>query len=129
MPQQTTFKVQSLPRILCPKSKVSELVIEELKCWNEDLIHSIFEKEKAINICSIPLSKMGFEDKIIWGYTNVGKFTARSSYNAKHMRRRSRKGEPSNVNAQNKKWRKVWKLNVPGVVKQFFMESFKWDSS
>lgn len=51
LPQSLSFKVRSLVKVLDENSKVRELIIEDLHCWNEKLIFDIFEKDEAIQIC------------------------------------------------------------------------------
>lgn len=43
-------------RILNETSKDRELMVKELKCWNEDQIYEIFKRDGVVKICSIPLS-------------------------------------------------------------------------
>lgn len=45
--------------------RVGELIGEELKGKNENLINDTFEREESIQICSMPTRKMGDEDKLI----------------------------------------------------------------
>lgn len=55
-------------------------MMEELNCWNQKLVYDIFDRDEAIKICSIPLSRREVEDKAIWGYTKNEKFSVRSAY-------------------------------------------------
>lgn len=48
--------------------------------WNEDLVRSIFEKDEADQICSIPFSKVGTEDKLILSPSKKGIFTVINAY-------------------------------------------------
>lgn len=43
--------------LLHKNSKLRELTVEELKCWNDKLIHDIFERGEAIKICSFKLKR------------------------------------------------------------------------
>ncbi|XP_042972682.1 uncharacterized protein LOC122304475 [Carya illinoinensis] len=91
--------------------------------WDEALIHDIFEEGEANQICSIPISKMGVEDRIIWIYTKDGLFTVRSAYHVDMDRKRKREGEPSEVVSNGAEWKSIWEMNVPGVVKQFIWKA------
>lgn len=98
-------------------------MIEELNCWNEKLIFAIFDREKAIQICSISLSRRGDEDKAIWGYTKDGKFTVRCAYHLGKSERKGIHGGCSCRQPQKYVWEKIWRLKIPGIAKQFLWKA------
>lgn len=106
-------------KILNERSKVKDLMIEELKCWNVDLVYEIFERDETVKICSIPLSRREVEDKAIWGHTKDVMFSVRSAYHLGIRMDNKHKGEPSNYQEQKSMWQRLWKLNVTGSTKQF----------
>jgi hypothetical protein len=61
----TTYKVQSPLKILTEDAVVRTLVDEETRGWNKALVYSIFAKEEADDISSIPLSKYGNPDMLV----------------------------------------------------------------
>ncbi|KAF5477474.1 hypothetical protein F2P56_004111 [Juglans regia] len=71
MAQDLLQKVTSLG----VEANVSELIIKELKIWNEDLIREKFNRKEADLMCSLPISNRGGADKIIWNYSKDGKFS------------------------------------------------------
>ena len=59
--------------------KVCDLMLP-LGSWNEDLIRSIFLSDDADIICRMATSSAGMDDKLIWHYDRVGRYTTKSSY-------------------------------------------------
>ncbi|XP_042944602.1 uncharacterized protein LOC122278481 [Carya illinoinensis] len=92
LPNGSDFKVRSPINTLPADSKVSSLIFEDLHCWNERLVGDMFSKEEAAQICSIPLSWHGEEDRILWGFTKDGRFSVRSAYHLGNDMGRSRLG-------------------------------------
>lgn len=95
------------------------MIIEDLGYWNEKLIYEIFEKEEALTICRIPLSRRGIEDKVTWGFTKDVKFSIRSAYHLGMSNQKEKREESSKNSTQKPLWWKVWKLNIPRSTKQF----------
>jgi hypothetical protein len=66
----TTYSIQT-PRVLfLEDSKVSELIDQESKWWNRQLISSMFMTNEVEAILKISLSRYGHEDLIFWRGTN-----------------------------------------------------------
>lgn len=61
----STFRVQSPVRELDRNARVCELLDQSGFGWNEELVNEIFVKEEVDQICSLPVSKLGLEDKLI----------------------------------------------------------------
>lgn len=59
------------------------------------MINEIFSPKEVEVIYSIPLSKMGVEDKLIWEFSNNGIFPVKNAYHLAHSRKRCMKGETS----------------------------------
>ncbi|XP_042984755.1 uncharacterized mitochondrial protein AtMg00310-like [Carya illinoinensis] len=100
----TSFRVQSPVMRLHKEARVEELIVKEGKIWNENLIRGIFVESEVEQILSIPLSKMGSEDKMVWGPSNKGIFSVRSAYFMEMDRRRRSKGETSAEFSSDKRW-------------------------
>ncbi|XP_035551510.1 uncharacterized protein LOC118349853 [Juglans regia] len=115
----STFKVQSPVRVLEQEARVCELLDQSGSSWNENLVREIFLKEEAEQICSLPVSKLGSEDKLIWGPSKRGLFTVKSAYYLEQERKSRLKGECSTEKKADSIWKNIWSLRVPGVVKTF----------
>lgn len=59
--------------------------------WKKGLIADIFSKDESKAICSISLSRMGAQDKMIWDHSNKVIFSVKSAYHLEHSRLRARK--------------------------------------
>lgn len=75
-----------------------------------ELIYLVFNIDEAENICQIPISRFGVQDKIIWRPTKDGKFSVRSAYHLECQRSRNQRGEPSMTNSDNSIWKSIWHL-------------------
>lgn len=123
LPSSSTHMVQSPAKILPEDSCVQQLIDVSTSTWKTNLIEDIFLNDEADAIYSIPLSRLGAEDKVMWGYTNKGVFFVKSAYHLEHSRIRVGKGETSTVATTKVGWNPIWKLNVQGVVKQFIWKA------
>lgn len=56
LPDQNGFRVWSPCKELNHEATVSELIDDELKMWNQDLVRSIFYSFEAEQVVNIPLS-------------------------------------------------------------------------
>lgn len=110
-------------RILDKDAKVKELIEREKGHWKKALIYEVFDGREAKVICSLPLSKMGLEDKVTWGLTKTGIFTIRSAYQLAVKKQRHAKGESSSSKGENVEWMKIWDLNVPNGVRVFIWKA------
>lgn len=63
LPNVANFQVRSPVSILAAKSKFNTLVFEDIHCWNEKLVFEIFSREEAAQICSLPISRNGDDDR------------------------------------------------------------------
>ncbi|XP_042972813.1 uncharacterized protein LOC122304620 [Carya illinoinensis] len=123
LPNAVGFKVRSLVNRLEADSKVSSLIFEDIHSWNEVLIGEIFSRNEAAQICSVPLSWYGEDDKILWGYTKDGRFSMKSAYHLCNDMEGEGLGECSNRQAQKNVWEGIWSLVVPNSAKQFLWKA------
>ena len=72
--------VQSKPTMLDPGATVDELIDGDTKWWKSDLLETLFSKEEATLIHSIPVSTTNREDVCIWRGTKSGYFLVKSAY-------------------------------------------------
>lgn len=91
----SSFTTVSPVKILNENVKVGELMMKELRGQNENLIYEIFKRNEAVNICSIPLSRMDVKDEVIQGYTKDGLFLVRNAYHWGMSLEKDKKGETS----------------------------------
>jgi hypothetical protein len=112
------YVVQSLPKFLLADSKVRSLIDNLSKWWNEHLIHSIFCKEEAEKILSVPLSKYGQCDLMIWRDSSTWTFTVRSAYHIERDIQEVKGGECSYSSKVQDLWKVIWGLKVPNPVKK-----------
>jgi hypothetical protein len=96
LPIPMTSKVQSPITILPEDAVVSTLIDGETRGWNKALVNSVFAKEEADIIFSIPLSKYGHPDMLTWRGSSIGEFTVRSAYYIEKDRQEVPRG-PGNV--------------------------------
>lgn len=89
---------------------VSMLINGPPKCWNESLIHHLFEHSSAEAILSIPLASHQSFDKLIWVPCPKGEFAVKSAYKV---------ANPilSQSPLSDQLWRRLWKIKVPERIK------------
>lgn len=61
-------------------SLVADLIDQNVKCWKEDVVNSIFTLEEAEAIKCIPLSRTVEKDMLVWKEDNSCKYSIRSGY-------------------------------------------------
>jgi hypothetical protein len=110
IPFQNGFK------ILTPKAGnninlVNELILEEpSRCWNTNLIDSIFLPFEGDLIKQIPLTHDHHADQLMWPSSKEGIYTVKSGYNLlKNWQDNSQIGS-TNPNPLNQEWKKLWAL-------------------
>ena len=59
---------------------VHELINEQTKTWNQNLIHEMFDTEEATTINYIPLSRVDSSDKLVWHYEKKEVYTVKNGY-------------------------------------------------
>lgn len=107
LPTPTTYSIQS-PRInFHVEATVSELIDQDSKWWNWQLLTSLFLKDEADIISKIPLSRYGHDDLMIWRGTTIGDFTVRSAYHMEKERLDAVRGECSHQSEIHYLWKKI----------------------
>lgn len=80
---------------------------------------TIFSKEDAKVICSIPISRIGAADKQIWAPSKNGKFSKKNAYYVVQQRKKVGEGRPSTEGEEAEEWKKLRSLEIPGAAKHF----------
>lgn len=118
-PHPSTFMIQSPVRVLTQDARVCDLINDTTHTWNFPLIREIFWPEEALRICNLPLSPTGQPDIMVWRGSTNGLFSVRSAYHLEKERLIRLQGESSRASQQHSVWKRLWSMNVPGVVKTF----------
>ncbi|KAK8557023.1 hypothetical protein V6N13_035129 [Hibiscus sabdariffa] len=59
---------------------ISDLIDSATATWKVDVLESLFDEARVSRICSIPLSKAGLSDEIVWRPDGSGVYTVKSGY-------------------------------------------------
>ncbi|XVF07289.1 hypothetical protein REPUB_Repub06bG0125400 [Reevesia pubescens] len=121
LPRDGHFTIRSPLTTLNLDSYVRDLIDEQRLSWNEDLVYSIFSKEEADLICSIPLSTTGSGDTLVWHYDKKGRYNVKSGYRLLSSLNQDGVEEVQNqpVIDEHIFWESLWKTEVPHKVKVF----------
>jgi hypothetical protein len=122
-PKQPMFQILSPSRVLNPDAKVCELIGENTKWWNTQLLELLFTGEEIKMIQSIPISSTNRSDAIIWRGTVNGIFSVRSAYYIQQDLEVQTTAGTSNLGCKREVWRKLWALLVPNVEKHFILRA------
>lgn len=110
IPSPTTFAIQSLIVILDSEARVSMLIDEETKWWNQVLVRTIFRRKEADLICSLANCPRLQSDWLVWARSKNGDFSIRSAYHfAKGMVEGSI-GSSSSLEQDSKMWKMIWNI-------------------
>nr|XP_028952588.1 uncharacterized protein LOC103432147 [Malus domestica] len=130
-PRPSTFKVK--PLVNLQATLVSDLIDSGSNSWRVDLISASFHRDDVAPILSIPLSRTGCCDRMVWHHNANGDYSVRSGYgvaiNLMENGALGRKGrgsaseKPKNCHA----WNLIWnlKLNSFDLVGADFLTSWE----
>lgn len=104
IPLHSTYKVQFQVKTLDVEACVSELIDDNLKCWKDRLLQTIFSAQEIETIQSIPFSLHDRDDQLIWDHTSNNNFDIKSAYHLHSSLQAQSNGEPS----ENNKYVSVW---------------------
>ena len=108
------FRVRTNPTSGLENLKVLDLLLDAGRGRDSDLVHSIFENNVSLAICSIPLAKSQTSDSLMWHYSNNGFYTVKSCY---RMLTGSLHETESRLYVSS--WKKLWKLFLPPKIISF----------
>ena len=119
LPDQVYNSVTSpLPSIPLD-AKVSLLIDEASRSWNDEVVRQLFLPHEVKKILSIPISSRLPHDSLIWSKTPSGIFSTRSAYRLLANEASASSPSSSNLHPQRHLWRGVWMLRTPNKVKHF----------
>jgi hypothetical protein len=119
LPTPVSFMVQSPRLMLGEDARVAELIDQDTKFWNTQLVETIFNAEKARVIKGIPLIPVEVPDRLRWRCIANGAFTVRSAYHLEMETNARKDGEGSGKHSKKEFWKVCWQLHTPNVVKMF----------
>jgi hypothetical protein len=88
--------------------RVSNLMLDGVKKWDQHIILQLFSYDAAQEILEVPLFDMVKEDGLVWKEDNSGKYTVKTGYRLL-MREKSERNRRQ-VTAD---WNSVWKIRAP----------------
>ena len=98
--------------------RVSDLIIKERgrRRWSLELLEHLFNKKDMDLITTIPLENNSISDQLIWGFTTNGLYTVKLGY---WVAMQLRNDEWRSNFIDDDIWRRIWNLEVLGVVRDF----------
>lgn len=99
----------------------NQLIDQDTKQWNQELIHQIFNPCDATEIIKIRIPRGEVEDCVAWHMEKMGVFTVRSAYKlAMNERRTGPQTSSSSANVDDRSmWDLIWKAKLPEKIKIF----------
>lgn len=79
----------------------------------------IMHEREAALICTVPVSKKGSEDMIIWGLSGSDQFAVKSVYYLIANTKRNMIGKQTNIKVYIG-WEKIWETKVPTLWQSFY---------
>ncbi|CAN6541779.1 unnamed protein product [Malus baccata var. baccata] len=122
-PMPSTFCIR--PAVNLDALYVRDLINQDSKSWNADLVSACFSSEEANTILSIPISKTGSCDRMGWFHTANGVYSVKLGYGIAMELMESGglgkkgRGATSDKTKHNKTWNAIWSLNVPRKMRFF----------
>lgn len=96
---------------------VSDLIIQERRSWNQDLLVNHFLPIDILSINSIPLLRRPLANSLIWPYNKDCVYSVKLGY--LWLRERYRAGTAS-TSMTMFNWKRLWNLHIPPKLKFFF---------
>lgn len=103
---------------------LSELIDKNLGVWNKELIYDRFAADEAKKIVNNLLSRLQFEDKLIWNHEKSGEFSVRSVYHASVLHKDIHKPCPSCI-TNHKLWQEIWRAPILNRTRNFLWKVTK----
>ncbi|KAL0413974.1 UNVERIFIED_CONTAM: hypothetical protein Sradi_1599100 [Sesamum radiatum] len=111
LPHTHSVRVITPKPHMCQVMRVSDIIVEDLRIWDEDMITTLFWPKDRELILQIPLGIFVASDLMVWHYSNNGTFSFRSAY---HLAL----SLDSLLSTSGNRWdriqcRMVWQANIP----------------
>lgn len=92
---------------------VENLINQESKCWNDDLLTNIFSSHKVEVIKCIPLSRATVEDRVVWSGDSTGDYTVWGGY---RMLTRQQNTDAI-ASKMSDIYKKIWQQQIPSKIR------------
>jgi hypothetical protein len=119
IPRPSTYRVQSIPRVLHSDATVSDLIDGDTRWWNKTMLETLFSSEEVHLIQSLPVSHSNREDRCIWRGTKNGIFSVRSAYFLLQEMETNGGASWSGHGRNHGVWSRLWKLRIANGDKHF----------
>jgi hypothetical protein len=96
---------------------VSQLIHDDSKEWNEEILERFFHRNDTDEILKIKLPRGHNEDTIAWHYEKTGCFWSEVLTGWVWIGKTA--SSSSNTNGERMVWKKLWALQLPPKVKVF----------
>ncbi|KAL4379005.1 hypothetical protein GQ457_02G014010 [Hibiscus cannabinus] len=98
---------------------VSDLIDSANATWKVDVLEALFDEARVSRICSIPLSKAGLSDEIVWRPDGSGVYTVKSGYRLIWGDLSSSTGTNSSSHNMfmSRFYNEMWAVNLPSKIK------------
>ncbi|XP_035545068.1 uncharacterized protein LOC118348173 [Juglans regia] len=104
---------------------VDSLFVDNVRMWDIQKLRSLFNPSLVSDILKIPLCSDNVEDRRVWAHERNGEFSVRSCYRFISSQAGPQIAESSNMQAQQKFWKHLWKMKVPNKLKIFAWHACK----
>lgn len=100
---------------------IADLISHNTLKWKCDLANSLFDKETAMEIFSVPVVPRGWSDKLIWHYDSKGVYSIITGYLlvTKPQWQQVTTRSSSSSALSNYSWKLIWNLKIHPKVKVF----------
>lgn len=119
IPSTNSHIIQSPSHVLRHDAKVCEIIDADTKWWNIPLIEQIFPVEIVEQICSIPISPLEMQDRLVWAGTSTRHFSVRSTYHLEREQQARLLGSCSDSSLSSSMWTFIWTLQIPRSAQLF----------
>ncbi|KAL0445558.1 UNVERIFIED_CONTAM: hypothetical protein Slati_1683700 [Sesamum latifolium] len=118
LPSPLSFKLIRPPKTLPIIANGQELLQEDGKRWNEELIEAEIEEEDAVRINSIELQNPESQNALVWHFGKKGRFTVRSAYElcTQYLHGAGTSLGPAQDRESLAGWNFLWRAKVPPKV-------------
>jgi len=110
LPYQNSHKIWSPKPSNCDIMFVSDLIHDDIRCWNAPLINETFLPFEAQQILQLPISFSQSQDEFVWGASQCAIFSVKSAYRFLKARRDLLVSHNSVQDIDQQVWKKLWKI-------------------